>query len=322
MAEPILARRGINTGSEQRANPQLVMNLAVDPTTLVMQVNGPRVAVVGLSEELQFLPAVTWPKEFWENAYADGKAWYLGHDENHAYLGLGAETVVIPDPGPQPPERWELPSASAGQETRWVDLRHCAPHFTAGVTGLAVAASALHAWHENGRFCAKCGQLTQVKNSGWLRFCTSCWREVYPRQDPVVIMTVFDESNRLLLANNGMWPEKRYSIVAGYVEAGESAETAVRREVREECGLEVGDVSYYASQPWPFPRSLMLGFVAHLAPGSSNVPRPDGNEIRHAQFLSRQEVLDAQAAGEIYLPGQASIAHFMIKNWLDNGKLT
>ena len=137
--------------------------------------------------------------------------------------------------------------------------------------------------------------------------------EHFPRLDPAVIMLVTDPEDRCLLARNAMWPEKRVSILAGFVEPGESAEQAVAREVCEETGITVGDVRYVGSQPWPMPHSLMLGFRAS-ATGSLEI-RVDSEEIVEAHWFSRDELRAAVASGEIRLPPPPSIAHRIIGSW-------
>ena len=127
-------------------------------------------------------------------------------------------------------------------------------------------------------------------------------------------MAVTDTSDRLLLVRGATWAPRRYSVVAGFVEAGESVEAAVAREVWEEAGLRVADVEYLASQPWPFPRSLMLGCRARLAPGEDR-PSPDGQEVVEARLVSRDELTAAADDGSILLPGPTSIARLLIEDW-------
>ncbi|WP_029316335.1 NAD(+) diphosphatase, partial [Actinomyces oris] len=172
----------------------------------------------------------------------------------------------------------------------------------------------LAAWHARSAYCPGCGGRTEIIEAGWARRCSDCATVHFPRTDPAVIMAVTDTSDRLLLVRGAAWAPRRYSVVAGFVEAGESVEAAVAREVWEEAGLRVADVEYVASQPWPFPRSLMLGCRARLAPGEDR-PRPDGQEVVEARLVSRDELTAAADDGSILLPGPTSIARLLIEDW-------
>ncbi|WP_425591849.1 NAD(+) diphosphatase [Actinomyces procaprae] len=193
-------------------------------------------------------------------------------------------------------------------------LRAVGADLDAHDAGLATPASALAAWHARSGFCPLCGGRTQIVQAGWARRCTSCDALSFPRTDPAVIMAVTDDADRILLVHGATWDRHRYSTVAGFVEAGEPAEAAVVREVAEETGLRVASVEFVASQPWPFPRSLMLGYRARLAPGE-HLARPDGAEVTDAVVLSRAELADAVAAGSVVLPGATSIARMLIEDW-------
>lgn len=180
---------------------------------------------------------------------------------------------------------------------------------------LATTACALIAWHRSSEYCQCCGECTGVAHAGWVRTCLSCAHVEYPRQDPAVIVLVLDEDDRVLLAHAVSWEPSRMSLLAGFVDAGESPEKAVEREVREEVGIDVEHVEYVASQPWPFPRSLMMGFRARVRRGSSHVPVPDGVEIDRARFFSREEFAERVDSGHLSLPTGASIARAMLDNW-------
>ena len=180
--------------------------------------------------------------------------------------------------------------------------------------GLATPAVALAAWHARARFCTVCGGRTTADQAGWVRRCTACDALDFPRADPAVIMAVTDDADRIVLVHGARWEAGRYSTVAGYVEAGESCEAAVVREVAEEAGLRVASAELVTSQPWPFPRSLMLGYRARLAPGE-HLAHPDGEEVTDALVLSRDELDDALASGTVVLPGPTSIARILIEDW-------
>jgi len=184
------------------------------------------------------------------------------------------------------------------------------------------AARALVGWHARHRFCAVCGSATAVAKGGWQRTCTNeaCRAEHFPRVDPVTIMLV-EHEGQLLLGRQPRFPEKRYSALAGFVEPGESIEEAVAREVLEEAGVVVRDVTYVASQPWPFPSSLMIGCHAFTDDPAITI---DETELDDARWFSRDDVVDAMAAIERDDLGRAfgapppyAIAHVLMRWWLD-----
>lgn len=182
---------------------------------------------------------------------------------------------------------------------------------------LAAMGRAVLNWHASHRFCAACGARSQVSQAGWRRDCPACDTPHFPRTDPVVIMLV-THGDAVLLGRAPGWPERMYSVLAGFVEPGETAEAAVRREVAEEVGVAVGHVGYVASQPWPFPASLMLGFHARVEGAERPVLRPDPAEIAAAQWVSRQRLarIFAQEDAEIRAPLRGAIARHLMWNWL------
>ena len=179
---------------------------------------------------------------------------------------------------------------------------------------LAATAKALLGWHVSHRFCAACGAQSTMRQSGWQRRCPACDAAHFPRTDPVVIMLI-TRGNSVLLGRSPAWPEGMYSLLAGFVEPGETVEAAVRREVREEAGIEVGPVSYLASQPWAFPSSLMLGCRGTAL---SREIKLDPAELEDAIWVSRERLLAAHAGSEPELrPARhGAIAHFLLQNWL------
>lgn len=194
----------------------------------------------------------------------------------------------------------------------WTSLRAVGAVLSAQDAGLATTAVALDHWHSRHPRCPRCGGSTDSSAGGWARLCRDDGSEHYPRTDPAVIMTVTDEDDRLLLGHAAAWPPRRYSTLAGFVEAGESLEAAVRREVAEEAGVVVTDVEYVASQPWPFPNSLMLGFRAR-AQGVR--PRPDGIELTDARWFTRTELAAAVVTGDVVPPSRTSIARALVEDW-------
>jgi NAD+ diphosphatase len=211
-------------------------------------------------------------------------------------------------------------AAIAPGESRWADLRTQGAALDARDAGLFTEALGLANWHATHAHSPRTGVPTVAGRSGWVRFpagheAESSGEHVFPRTDPAVIVGVVDGDDRLLLASNVAWPEDRFSVVAGFVEPGESFEAAVRREVWEETRVRVGATEYLGSQPWPFPASVMVGFLARTEPGETADAQADGVEIREARFFTREELAEAAAAGRIHLPGRTSIARAIIEHW-------
>jgi len=179
---------------------------------------------------------------------------------------------------------------------------------------LAATARAVFGWHRSHQFCSSCGALSQPAMGGWQRDCPACGAHHFPRTDPVVIMLI-THGNSVLLGRSPGWPEGMYSLLAGFVEPGETMEAAVRREVVEESNVQVGPVSYLASQPWPFPASLMFG--CHGIATSTEIT-VDPNELEDALWLTREELTDVFAGQhpDILPARQGAIAHFLLENWL------
>ncbi|MCV7177546.1 NAD(+) diphosphatase [Mycolicibacterium sphagni] len=186
---------------------------------------------------------------------------------------------------------------------------------------LVASALALLNWHEHARYSAVDGSPTRAVKAGWSRVNPLTGHEEFPRIDPAIIVLVHDGHDRAVLARQTMWPQRLFSLVAGFVEAGESFESCVVREVAEEIGLAVSDVEYLGSQPWPFPRSLMVGFHAIGDPEQEFIFH-DG-EIAEAAWFTRAEVREALGHGDwssdsssrLLLPGSISIAREIIESW-------
>jgi NAD+ diphosphatase len=196
-----------------------------------------------------------------------------------------------------------------------LDMRTLASELPERETGLAAYAAALLNWHRRHRFCSNCGNPTDSVDAGHERRCPACGAHHFPRTDPVVIMRVL-RGDSLLLGHKPEWAEQRYSVLAGFVEPGETLEQTVRREVLEEAGVAIGEVEYVASQPWPFPSSLMLGFEAYAVEDGAP-PHADGHELTDVRWFAREEVLAAaRDEGGIVLPPPLSIARRLIDGWL------
>lgn len=229
-----------------------------------------------------------------------------------AFLGLDAEGhgcfAAVPAAG----------SPAPGNPRTWLALAA----LPAGDLATYGTARSLVNWHARHRFCANCGGPTVLAKGGWQRSCTACAAEHFPRVDPVTIMLV-QHGDDLLLGRQPRFPEGNYSALAGFVEPGETIEEAVAREVHEEAGVRVRDVSYIASQPWPFPSNLMIGCLAHADNPALTI---DHTELEDARWFSRGEIEEAMAAtarGERGLafnaPGRQAIAHHLLRWWLERG---
>ena len=193
----------------------------------------------------------------------------------------------------------------------WGMLRSHGPSLSSVDAGLVVQAQALGEWHRSHRFCPRCGGGLVVSGGGYVLTCESCGRQQFPRTDPAVIMLVTD-GDRALLGRQATWPKGRFSTLAGFVDPGESLEQAVAREVMEEVGVEVAEVSYFGNQPWPFPSSLMVGFFARALTTEIHV---DGEEIEAARWFSRDEMRAEAEAGSLVLPGGISISRSLVEAW-------
>jgi NAD+ diphosphatase len=248
-------------------------------SVLVLDETG-KVAVDGTS--LVLLPSAEAP---------DGERLYLGRDDATPFFAVvGA-----------PPRR-------LGTQLR--GLRELAAVLSSRDAGLLVHAVGLANWHAAHPRCSRCGAETSVAQGGSLRVCPADGSQHFPRSDPAVIVLVTDGADRCILGRQPTWPPGRYSTLAGFVEPGESAESAVVREVLEECGVVVGDVAYRGSQPWPFPSSLMIGFRA-LAAADAAPDVADG-ELEDVRWFGRDEV---EAMG-LTRPPAPSIAQALIAEWL------
>ncbi len=228
-------------------------------------------------------------------------------DATRVLLGVDGDGVayfaVLAGPGPE--------HSVAG--ARHAGLREVGAVLDDRDAGLLTEAVALADWHATHTHCPRCGAPTTPAEAGHMRVCPVDGSQHFPRVDPAVIMLVLDPADRALLARNRRWPQRRVSILAGFVEPGESVEQAVAREVGEEVGIAVADVRYLGSQPWPMPRSLMLGFAAR-ADGALDL-RVDADEIAEAAWYSRDDLRAALAAGELRLPPAVSIARRIIEAW-------
>lgn len=216
------------------------------------------------------------------------------------------ETQMFFDPTEQ--VHPSLPSA------RFVELRGVMSGLSPLDAELAATARALTGWHGSHRFCAACGHPSEPRQSGWQRVCPACTTAHFPRTDPVVIMLV-TRGDRALIGRSPGWPEGMYSCLAGFIEPGETIEAAVRREVFEETGVRVGPVRYAASQPWPFPASLMLGMVGEAESDGITL---DPAELEDARWISRDELAQVMGGAHPVLkaPRPGAIAGWLLGQWI------
>ncbi len=290
-----LSRATVDRSARERADGATVAHALQDARTRVLVVRDGRSRLLaGVRTALALRPPAAGDLE--------RSPWFLGRHDGVAYLAV--DETQPDDPVPQ------VPGDPTGQG--WVSLREVGADLDDTEAGLLTTATALHGWHRRHRHCPRCGAVTEVVQGGWVRRCPQDGSEHYPRTDPAVIVAVVDDADRLLLATGNGWPDGRVSVLAGFVEAGETMEAAVLREVREEVGIEVGDLAFRGNQPWPFPASLMLGFRARALTTSL---APDATEIRSAAWYTREELATLVAAGARTLPTRVSIARVLIEEW-------
>ena len=280
MRTPALARATVDRDAGRRDDPAALSAAWAEGQVLVMDAQG-RALVDGT--DLVLVPAAQAP---------DGDRLYLGRLDGASYFAVAGE----------------LPRRLG---TRPQTLRDVGAVLCDRDAGLMSHALGLLNWHSTHPRCPRCGAATESTRGGAVRRCPSDGSEHFPRTDPAVIMLVTDGADRCILGRQAVWPQGRYSTLAGFVEPGESAEMAVVREVAEETGVAVRDVRYRGSQPWPFPSSLMLGYSAVCDPDV--VPVPADGELEDARWFSRDELRGGSAA----LPPTVSIAHRLIVEWLD-----
>ncbi|KRB35713.1 NAD(+) diphosphatase [Microbacterium sp. Root180] len=290
---PPLAGTGVDRAAQEREHPGTVDAARSDPSTRVLVVAGDRAPLAAASSLLWVAPGAVPANAEWA---------FLGRDGSGRALLTAAFEAAETDP-------FESPGG-------WGGLRSVGGGLSVTDASAFVEALSLARWLLDAPYCPACGALTTLGDAGWSRRCPSCGRQHFPRTDPAVIVAITSavDPDRLLLGSNALWDSHRFSCFAGFVEAGESLEATVIREVAEEAGIAVADVRYRGSQAWPYPRSLMLGFLATAV--DDDAARPDGEEIVDVRWFTRAEI-GAGLAGEsdLGLPGAASIAHRLISDW-------
>ena len=285
LSRSVLDRRG-----DLRADPGLLPRLLADPGTRVLRLVGDRVAVDATAGATR---AVLSPPEAADRLRL---AVYLGDAGGTAHVGVVADDVA----------------ASVEGDPGWRTLRQVGADLDDLGAQAFATTLALANWHRTHGHCPRCGTPTEPVLSGWIRRCPADGSEHYPRTDMAVIMAVVDADERLLLARGKGFRGNGMSVLAGFVEPGETLAAAVAREVLEEVGVEVTDVTYLGDQPWPFPSSLMLGFTSR-ALGTRLRLQPE--EIEAARWFSRDELAAAVADGSVVVSGRLSISRRLIEHW-------
>jgi NAD+ diphosphatase len=289
-----LSRSTVDRATARRADGAWVEAAWADPRSRVLVVSDSQAPVRSADgwPELVFISSAEAP---------EGTKFLLGVDtDDVAYFGLSV-------PGGVSRVR------SGEDDVQPMSLRQVGALLSDRDAGLLTHAVALANWHDTHTHCPRDGTPTVPAPAGHLTTCPTDGSEHFPRLDPAVIMLVTDPDDRCLLARNALWPKGRMSVLAGFVEPGESAEHAVAREVFEETAITVGHIRYLGSQPWPMPRSLMLGFQA-AAPAGQRIT-VDAEEIGEARWFTREEMLAAIGTGELAVAPTSSIARRLIEFW-------
>jgi len=284
-----LARGTLDRAGLRRQDPDLLRSLLKDPSTRVLEVAAGRAEVIESDGDIALVLRSP------DGQDLSRLAAFLGQDgDGTAYMG------VVGDPLEQP------------ETSQWRTLREVGGMLSDRDAGLFATMLGLANWHATHTHCPRCGATSEPDQSGWIRRCTQDGSEHYPRTDPAVIMAVTDADDRLLLARSPHWPEGRLSVLAGFVEPGESLEAAVAREVLEEVGVVVEQVRYLGNQPWPFPSSLMVGFTSRAVDPTLHL---DTEEIVEAVWVSRGELQEMVLAGRFGISPTVSIARRLIEHW-------
>jgi NAD+ diphosphatase len=289
-----LSRFEVDRDYLARERPALFEELWANPATRVLPVLDGK-ALLKSEFELALLPVAEVPET-----------------RILVYLGL-TTTATRSEPVGTPVVAALLQETDALGDANWANLRTVGTRLSSRDAGLLTEALGILNWHLTHAFSPRTGEATVVEKGGWVRRDPVSNTELFPRTDAAIIVGVTDAEDRILLGSNVLWESNRYSVLAGFVEPGESLEAAVIREVFEESGIRVTDPVYLGSQPWPFPASLMLGFSAKVDASLTSTLVPDGAEILDLRWFSRDELRSSR--GEILLPGPTSIAHAIIEEW-------
>ena len=302
---------GLNRAGELRGDPDALAAHLADPRARVVPLWRGKPLLRGAAREPGWLEAAH------PVIRAAGPPVFLGIEEEGPRFAVDASGW---EPGEMPdtlgafldPSEQHHPDLSP--DFVFAELRRVMTDLTPRTAELLATAKAVLGWHATHLFCARCGAPSDMAQGGWQRVCPSCGAHHFPRTDPVVIMLV-THGNDVLVGRSPAWPTGMYSLLAGFVEPGETIEAAVRREVFEETAVRVGEVGYLASQPWPFPSSLMIGCHGHATSREITV---DPVEIEDARWFSREEMVEIFGGRnpEVFAAREGSIARFLLGRWL------
>ncbi|HET9631750.1 MAG TPA: NAD(+) diphosphatase [Terrabacter sp.] len=326
LADLALSRSSLDRVAEERRRPDVLTDLLGDPRTLVAEIRGDRMQVVGAGDGSAATPGAHGTAGA---TGATGDARVPGRPGQNGSHG-GSLSLALRPPLPEDRDRLSLHLGRDGDGTAyvgvvvpalddeaagqgWLTLRQAGEALAPRDAGIFTTGLALANWHATHRFCPRCGAPTSPTEGGWVRHCEREGSDHYPRTDPAVIMSVVDPDDRLLLGRGAHWPEGRFSVLAGFVEPGESFEAAVAREVAEEVGITIDTARYLGNQPWPFPSSVMIGFAATTRETELTI---DPVEMAEARWVSREEYRDLLRAGTVRTPSGISIAKRIIERWL------
>ncbi len=288
-----LSRGTLDRDGNRRRDQDLLKRALGDSSSRVYDLVEGRMRTCRVDGELRLVPRAA------EMADSTRTTLYLGRSEqgrDHVAVVWHDDESARPDPGVK----------------GWRTLREAGAELGDTDAGVLTSAVALANWHARHPFCPRCGSPTTPAQGGWVRVCQEDGGEHHPRTDTAIIVAVVDDEERILLGRGPHWPQGRMSVLAGFVEAGESLEAAVTREVHEEVGLQVRELAYRGNQPWPFPASLMIGFTART---SQTQLRLDPEEIAEAAWFSRGELAWSVRSGALALPPRVSIARRLVEDW-------
>lgn len=283
-----MTRSAVDRCADARTDPDRLVELWQHADSRLLVMHGDRVRIEPPSSVSYELPATVSPTP-------PDDAFFLGVDEGYSYFAVADQAPVA--------------------DEAMKDLREVGAQLPALDAELMATTLALANWHRTHSHCPRCGGPTDMVSAGWVRQCRNDGTQHFPRTDPAVIMLITNELDEALLGHRGPWPQAWYSTLAGFIEPGESAESAVCREVLEEAGIVVAPEStwFRGSQPWPFPSSLMIGFRGEATGGQT--PRPDGEEITAARWFGKTELAEKCERGEVRIPPRFSISRFLIEDW-------
>lgn len=304
---------GLNRAAELRSDQAALDKIFAEPGTGVLAIWRGKPLIAGEARD-----RVAWlPPEHLVFANSTGPVIFLGLDDGKARFVRDVSSWE-PEESADTLDAFFDPSEQSHPATapdeRFAELRGVMTALTPRDAELVASAKAVLGWHDSHSFCANCGEKTMPAMGGWQRDCAACGRHHFPRTDPVVIMLI-THGNSVLMGRSPAWPEGMYSCLAGFIEPGETVEAAVRREVFEEAGVRVGQVDYLASQPWPFPASLMIGCHGHAETTDITI---DPVEIEDAIWVTREDMMETFAGNNPAMKParKGAIAHFLLQNWL------